>query len=301
MIKLSEKTLKALVSMINEETRYRKGPELVEFFNALGFRDVYKWGGGFPTRAVYTEDRLSKINCREEIEKAIKMAFAPRDFDGDQTKYAECVEKFNKELRFDGWEIYFDESLNEISFRRVKPPSQFAALGKKPPVTVVETEDVFLKKQFAEINLDGIIVLPEVLQIVKQRLAELKLCMQNGASLSALFLIGSILEGALLAIGMKYASEFARAKSAIKDSSGNVVQIPDWKLAALIDTAKELGFVKEDVHRFCHYVRDYRNYIHPYEQYSHRFDPDANTVNIALQVLRGAVAQINEREKSLRQ
>ena len=209
----------------------------------------------------------------------------------------ECVEKFNKELRFDGWEIYFDESLNEISFRRVKPPSQFSALDKKSLVTAVETEDMFLKKQFAEINLDGIIVLPEVLQVVKQRLVELELCMQNGASLSALFLIGSILEGALLSVGMKYASEFASAKSAIKDSSGNVVKISNWKLSALIDTAKELGFVKEDVHRFCHYVRDYRNYIHPYEQYSHRFDPDVNTVNIALQVLRGAIAQINERKR----
>ena len=41
-------------------------------------------------------------------------------------------------------------------------------------------------------------------------------------------------------------------------------------------------------------MRDYRNYIHPYEQYSQRFAPDVNTVNIAFQVLKGAVAQIHE-------
>ena len=293
MIRLSDKTLKVLSSMINEETRYRSGPQLVDFFNALGFRDVYKWGGGFPSRSTYTEDRLTKINCREEIEKAIKTAFAPRNFDGDQAKYAECIERFNTELRFDGWEIFFDESLNEISFRRVKPPSQFAALKKQDSVEK-ETTDSFLKKQFAEINLDDIIAIPEVLCIVKQRLGELKKCMDSGASLSALFLIGSILEGTLLAVAMKHASKFAAAKSAIKDANGKVVQIPNWKLAALIDTAKELGFIKEDVHRFCHYVRDYRNYIHPYEQYSQRFAPDVNTVNIAFQVLKGAVAQIHE-------
>ena len=73
------------------------------------------------------------------------------------------------------------------------------------------------------------------------------------------------------AVLIMHASKFAAAKSAIKDANGKVVQIPNWKLAAIIDTAKELGFIKEDVHRFCHYVRDYRNYIHPYEQYSQRF------------------------------
>ena len=96
------------------------------------------------------------------------------------------------------------------------------------------------------------------------------------------------------AVLIMHASKFAAAKSAIKDANGKVVQIPNWKLAAIIDTAKELGFIKEDVHRFCHYVRDYRNYIHPYEQYSQRFAPDVNTVNIAFQVLKGAVAQIHE-------
>lgn len=296
MLKLSDKTLKTLVSMINEETRYRKGPELVDFFNTLGFRDVYKWGGGFPSRSVFTEDHLSKINCRVEIEKAIKMAFAPRDFEGDKQRYAECVEKFNRELRFDGWEIYFDETLNEVSFRRVEPPSQFSALQKSEEKKDSEdTEDSFLRKQFADVDIDQIVTIPEVLAIVKARFAELKKCMRDRAALSSLFLIGSILEGVLLSVAMKHAAKFAAAKTAIKDKNGKVIQIPDWKLRALIDTAKELGYVKDDVHRFCQYVRDYRNYIHPFEQYAQRFDPDANTVNIAFQVLKGAIAQINEK------
>ena len=296
MLTLSDKTLKSLVSMINEEPRYRKGPELVDFFNNLGFREVYKWGGGFPSRSTFTESHLLRINSRPEIEKAIKMAFAPRDFDGDRQKYDECVEKFNQELRFDGWEIFFDESLNEVSFRRVKPPSQFSSLRKSQATKVVEeTEESFLQKQFVDIDVDRLVELPEVLAIIKSRLSELKKCMGNGAALSSLFLIGSVLEGVLLAVAMKHAAKFAAAKTAIKDKTGKVIQIPDWKLCALIDTAKELGYVKNDVHRFCHYVRDYRNYIHPYEQYSQRFDPDVNTVNIAFQVLKGAIAQINEK------
>ena len=296
MLTLSDKTLKTLVSMINEETRYRKGPELVDFFNNLGFRDVYKWGGGFPSRSTFTESHLSSINSKPEIEKAIKIAFAPRDFDGDRQKYDECVERFNRELRFDGWEIYFDESLNEVSFKRVKPPSQFSSLQKSQTAKVTEeTEESFLQKQFVNIDVDRIVEIPEVLAIIKSRLSELKKCMSNGAALSSLFLIGSVLEGVLLAVAMKQPAKFAAAKTAIKDRTGKAIEIPNWKLNALIDTARELGYVKEDVHRFCHYVRDYRNYIHPYEQYSQRFEPDVNTVNIAFQVLKGAVAQINEK------
>ena len=39
--------------MINEKTMYRKGAELVRFFNQLGFNERY--GNGFPSRWVYTD------------------------------------------------------------------------------------------------------------------------------------------------------------------------------------------------------------------------------------------------------
>ena len=57
---LAQKTLDSLREMINEKTKYRKGAELVRFFNQLGFNDRY--GNGFPSRWVYTDDKLSVIN-----------------------------------------------------------------------------------------------------------------------------------------------------------------------------------------------------------------------------------------------
>jgi hypothetical protein len=56
---LQQKTLETLRNIINEETEYRSGPNLVNFFNELGFNDSY--GQGFPSRWKYTDDKLTLI------------------------------------------------------------------------------------------------------------------------------------------------------------------------------------------------------------------------------------------------
>jgi len=58
---LSNKTLEKLRLIINEESERRSGPDLVKFFNLLGFNDTYSWGGGFPSRGDYTDSRLEKM------------------------------------------------------------------------------------------------------------------------------------------------------------------------------------------------------------------------------------------------
>lgn len=57
---LSDNTLKELRDIINEKTTYRSGPSLVSLFNKYGFHDTYGYGGGFPSRWVYTDDKLKK-------------------------------------------------------------------------------------------------------------------------------------------------------------------------------------------------------------------------------------------------
>lgn len=58
---LSENTLKELRDMINEKTTYRSGPALVCLFNKYGFHDTYGYGGGFPSRWIYTDDKLKRL------------------------------------------------------------------------------------------------------------------------------------------------------------------------------------------------------------------------------------------------
>lgn len=67
---LSEKTLEKLRVLINEDTEYRSGPKLVQFFNDLGFQDTY--GQGFPSRWMYTDEKLNVINGSPQLDRCIK-------------------------------------------------------------------------------------------------------------------------------------------------------------------------------------------------------------------------------------
>lgn len=75
---LNKKSLEKLRMLINEDTGYRKGFQLVDFFNSLGFNDVY--GQGFPSRWVYTDQKLEIINGTSRIEQCIKAVLHPANF-----------------------------------------------------------------------------------------------------------------------------------------------------------------------------------------------------------------------------
>ena len=110
--------------------------------------------------------------------------------------------------------------------------------------------------------------------------------------MSVIFLSGSSLEGILLGIASKYPREFNKSKSSPKTPIGIVKPFNEWTLSNFIDTAHDIGILKEDVKKFSHSLRDFRNYIHPYEQVSSRFNPDEHTAIICWQVLKAAIYQI---------
>lgn len=58
--------------------------------------------------------------------------------------------------------------------------------------------------------------------------------------------------------------------------------------------AYELNIIHEDVKKFSHVLREFRNYIHPYQQLCSSFYPDENTALICLQVMKALIAQISE-------
>ena len=69
-------------------------------------------------------------------------------------------------------------------------------------------------------------------------------------------------------------------------------------LSNFIDVAYELGLLAEDVKKFSHTLRDFRNYIHPYQQMSSRFNPDKHTAKISWQVLKAALFQLSKNKLS---
>jgi hypothetical protein len=166
-------------------------------------------------------------------------------------------------------------------------------LGK--PVQPKESGDEFLKKDFGPLTLQKIPSAAPLVSILEMRLGEANRCLQANAPLAVIFHCGSVLEGLLLGIASSHPREFNQAPSSPKDREGKVRSLHDWTLSQLIDVACELGFLKLDVKKFSHGLRDFRNYIHPYAQMSARFNPDRHTAEICLQVLKAAVASLSGR------
>ncbi|MBN2528323.1 MAG: hypothetical protein JXR76_18180 [Deltaproteobacteria bacterium] len=159
------------------------------------------------------------------------------------------------------------------------------------------TEDDFIKQQFKNIDVGQIGLESNLEPIVRNRLNEARHCLKADAPLSVIFLCGSVLEGILLSVANQEPKTFNTSKSTPKDKHGNVKRLPDWSLAELINVAYETGFIKLDVKKFSHALRDFRNYIHPFQQAMTGFNPDTHTAQICLQVLRAAIAQLIEKRR----
>lgn len=283
---LSQKSLEKLRMLINEDTEYRSGPQLVRFFNSLGFNDSY--GPGFPSRWMYTDDRLERINGSPELDKCIRSVLNPANFIGRIGDLDGHISEFNKYLAFDKWKVA--RSGAEIQFKKLEK----VEVEESSDAVKAETEDQFLSREFAnvpvaKIGLDGF-----VSGILEQRIKEIEKCFAAGAYLSVILMAGSTLEGILLGLAVKYPKHFNTTKSAPKDSSGKVRQFQDWSLSAFIDVAYELRLVQYDIQRFSHTLRDFRNYIHPFQQMSSGFTPREHTAKICLQVLKAAVHEMSE-------
>lgn len=97
-------------------------------------------------------------------------------------------------------------------------------------------------------------------ETLNKRLDEIKNCLNANAPLSVIFLAGSSLEGILLGVALKHPKEFNQSKSAPKDKEGKIKQFHDWTLSNFIDTSYEVGLFKEDVKKFTHSLREFRNY-----------------------------------------
>lgn len=137
-----------------------------------------------------------------------------------------------------------------------------------------------------------------VLPYIEARISEIRSCLSAKAALSVIFLSGSTLEGVLLGLAQNNPAIYNQAKSAPKDNkTGRTRQFHEWTLSNLIDVSYEVVFLREDVKKFSHALRDFRNYIHPFQQMSEHFYPDDNTARICFQVLKAALFQITQNKK----
>ncbi|MFA7201459.1 MAG: hypothetical protein WC099_00415 [Candidatus Paceibacterota bacterium] len=187
--------------------------------------------------------------------------------------------------------------LNEIDFS-IKIMDRGKQISNKLQGTQPQTneirEDDFLSKDFRSLDVNMLKLDGTVLTVIQQRIDEIQRCLKINASLSVIFLCGSTMEGILLGIASNNAKDFNIASASPKDKSGKVKQFQDWSLSDFINVARELNFLGEDVKKFSHALRDFRNYIHPYQQLASSFDPDEHTAKICWQVLQAAIVQLSK-------
>ncbi len=294
---LNSKTLEQLRIIINGDGTddYRGGPALVSFFNELGFNEDY-WQKsrkeGFPSRWIYTDEKLKQINGTPELDKAIKNVFAVHNFIGRITILDNLISNFNQYLAFDKWSVIRSNEI--ITFK--KTDKIIIESSNKNTTEINEIE--FLKQNFS-VNVDALGLDYTMGIIIKERLNEIEICINSGASLAGIFLIGSVMEGLLLSVASKYPKQYNQAISAPKNSEGKVKKIHEWTLNNFIDVSTEIGLLKQDVKKFSHVVRDFRNYIHPYAQMSSGFSPDKDTTLICFQVLKATLNQMENNITSI--
>lgn len=168
-----------------------------------------------------------------------------------------------------------------------------AKLDGRTQPSAETTEEQFLQENFKNADIANVPIEASLIPILEARFIEAGRSLHVDAPLAAIFMCGSVLEGLLLGMALANPRQFNQALCSPKDTAGKVKAFPDWSLAQMINVACELGYLKIDVKKFSHALRDFRNYIHPYQQMSSQFAPDKHTAEICMQVLRAAIANLS--------
>jgi hypothetical protein len=149
-MELTENSIKFIARVVCGECRYapyKSSSELVEFFNQFGFED--KYGKGFPSRWVYSENKLKKLNGSAKLKEVIEKTLEPDNFNNKDFNIEIIVNQINDFLIPDGYEIKKDQFAYKISHKDSLPGLKdkvknivFAAIGPKPEIAVSDTGNI---------------------------------------------------------------------------------------------------------------------------------------------------------------
>ena len=105
-MKISERTIRFLGKTLcgdNHLIPYKSGPQLVDFFLDYGGDDIY--GGGFPSRWKYTEDKIREFNGTLHLKRIIENSLDARDFLETDIIIENSISEINKFLNFEGYQL----------------------------------------------------------------------------------------------------------------------------------------------------------------------------------------------------
>lgn len=265
--------------------KYRTSTGLTQFMDDVGIRARHDGS----TRKWWVLDVLRELQP-DRLERVILRLVDLREYRGNKQQLGLAVRSMNDILAMDALSVTFRGTVPILA--RASPISLDLQDLADPAATEPEAEQ-FLRKQFSDdIKIDDLGLDSVVTSFLQSRVDEVQACPRDKVPLGTIFLLGSTLEGILIAVASKDSVTFMSASTAPKNKAGTVLKVHDWKLNDLITVANELGRLNHDVSRFSHVLRDFRNYIHPYHQMAKGFMPDQHTVDICWQVFKAAFAQL---------
>lgn len=205
----------------------------------------------------------------------------------------DVVAKLNLDLveRWNLIQLRTDAAITDYQKLAVKKAQEtFESIGSDHETTT-QDDAAFLARDFGEINIDALRTNLTAADIVAARLLEIQKTLDADAPLATIFLVGSTLEGLLHDIAMANTSSFL-ASRAVPRSKGKTKPLDQWTLDELITVSADIGVLSADVAKHATQVRNFRNYIHPRQQLREQFEPRAETAQIAQQVLRAALKDL---------
>ncbi len=296
-IHLGKKLDPAVIDVISEviygdteETPiYRSSWYITKLFTDAGLNKVHDG----TTRRKWVMETLSSLQP-SELEKVILRLADPREYKADLEKLKMAVRRLNQGLQMDGFKVGFEKNKPVIRFG-----DELSIDDETVNQPAANDEAEFLQKNYSdEIKIRELKLEAELTEYLQDRVDEANDCPPGKVSLGQIFLLGSTLEGILLAYAINQPANFMSAKTAPVDKkTGKTLALPNWKLSQLIDTCHELQLLNLDVKKFSHALRDFRNFIHPYQQKQQKFKPDQHTVDICWQVFKAAFYQLNANTK----
>jgi len=289
-------TLEALADFIcgDDDKRfpvYRSSTRLTRFFHGIGINATHDGS----TRKWWVLEVLQQLEP-SGMERVILRLVDLREYRGDQAQLGLAVRSMNGILAMENLGIGFAGATPELR-RASGIELDEHELAKEP---AAPDEAAFLEQRFSEdLRIDELGLDSVITGFLQARVDEVQACPRDKVSLGTIILLGSTLEGLLLAVGQQHPKAFMSSSAAPKDRTATTKKLHEWSLSELINVAHALDLLDVDVSKFSHVLRDFRNYIHPYHQMSQRFSPNQHTVDICWQVFRAAYSQLKARKAKL--
>ena len=265
---LDDNTLEGIARIAcggDDQPVYRSTADLRKLLAQAKWENVPAHDGVSPRRAWFTTQLRARRDVAGAIDAVVLRLVDPREYLSrrEPLAAAEVSELLNPLLGAEGFEITHSHGKPRLRPHR-------AADDRDD-----EFADTTLHVAVADIVRD-----PELAAVLEQRLTEAGICRANGAFISAVIMLGSVLEGILL-------------DAVTTRLPYDATAIDRWTLDGLIKKAHQERWIQSDVHDFGGVLRQYRNLVHPRAEIRRGDSPDEHTLKICWPIIGAALNDLS--------